>query len=261
MNLLKSNEVAINLKLFKLLRFYHLLNPSSRKVFNINFYRLTIIFFTIIFVFFTIYGQFGWFIKMDDHIDDITILMSIFHDTMSLTIVLKIILFVYNADEIWDIFIMTRVHLLKSNKCQKNVHMLQKYGKLSIRITQTISIALIGTVFIWGALPFVLNLIFAHKTNQRMENILNHRFPVTIYTYNNYFILFYIIELALLSFALIIFLANDFFIISFGFNIMAQYEIITMAFEDIGYEEQTAQNSDGNLYSKFIVNSIELLKD
>lgn len=46
-------------------------------------------------------------------------------------------------------------------------------------------------------------------------------------------------------FELYIFFANDLFIVLFGCVIMAQYEIITKAFENIGYEEQITQSHEG----------------
>lgn len=258
MNSLKSNKVAIHLKLFKSMGFYHLLDPNCKKVFNFNVYRLTLVFFNIIFLCLTIYGNFGYFIEMDDYTDDITTMMTTYVDIMFFSISLKIIVFVYNADKIWDVFVVARIHFLISNKCRKNIYILQKYKKLSTKITQIISIVSIGTVIIWSVLPLVYNMTFSHKINQRMGNILNCRFPLTVYTYNNYFILLYIIEFAVLSFGVFVFLANDVFIISFGFVIMAQYEIIIKAFENIGYEEHTAQSVDGKY--NIVVKNIDKCK-
>lgn len=186
MSSLEINEVVINLELFKLMRFYHFLDPNSRKLFNFNIYRLTLVFFIIIFLCITTYGKIGWFIKMDDHMDDITAFVSIFAELMFSSLVFKIIMIVYNADKIWDILIVAHVNFLTSYKCRKNVHIFQKYYQILVKVIQIMYIIYIGTILIWSVSPFVSNMTIRHKNNQRMGNILNYRFPVTIYTYNNY---------------------------------------------------------------------------
>lgn len=248
---IESNNFAIDLALFNQIPLYHLVNPCSRKLFNLNVYQLILILITIIIECIIIYGLTGHFIDMEDTTDEISALLLIFANIVNLMTLLKITNLVCKANNIWELLNTLRVNFLTSKHCRKNINILFNYHEKSTKIIYFVSSFLVLGYFIWAGFPLLFyatsfqDVDSAFPTSQRMDNILNYRFPVNVYTYNKYFILFYIIELGILTLMVFMHAVFEIFIISFSYIIVAQYEIIALAFENVGCEESMTQNENG----------------
>jgi hypothetical protein len=76
----------------------------------------------------------------------------------------------------------------------------------------------------------------AYKSNQRFENIINFRFPVTNIYYNNNFLIFYIIELSIGLPLAYMNLVSEVYFISLCCVMIAQYEMIQIAYKNVNSE-------------------------
>lgn len=256
--LLDSKKVTVNLALFNKMYFYRLFDPSSKKIFNCNVYQLILVFINFMVACFLISGHLGYFIDREFTTDNIVILQIIFVNIINVLSLLKTIIFVYKAKDIWNLFNVTRVNFLASKQCHNYIDVHKNYGDISTKLTYLLSFMGFAGAFVWGLYPLVMYAISngdmneENTTNLRIENIMNLPFPVTaVYTYNNYFIFFYILELSNLIFNVFIHAVYDIFIVTFSFALIAQYEIITKAFEKMGYTEQITVYAQDD-YSKSV---------
>lgn len=248
MNAIEHSEVAINLSLFKMFRFYHLFNPNSKTIFNFNVYRLIIVMFVLIIQCIVILGTFIFFTKIKENDFDSThtshFVLFVLVNSLNM---LKVITFIYKVNDVWVLFDVTRIDFLTSRQCRKYVGILRKYRLISIQNTNFFSMFLVSTFVVWSLFPFIYYLKntweFGIKqannrdsiNNRRTENILNCMFPVTVSTYNTYYVLFYLIELMITVMMLYIRLFYQIFFISFYCVFIAQYEVIARAFRNVDY--------------------------
>jgi hypothetical protein len=147
--------------------------------------------------------------------------------------------FISKANNIWNLLNVIRMHFLTSTQCQKHIGILQKYRKISIKITNYISFLTIISSILWFLYPLVLMLFQkekAYKSNQRFENIFNFRFPVTNSYYNYNFVIFYIIELFIGLPLAYMHSVNEIFFISLCCVMIAQYEMIQIAYKNVNSE-------------------------
>lgn len=257
MSSLESNEVAINLKLFKLFRFYHLFDPNSKKICNLNVYHLAWYIINCVIGCIIIYGFIGYFTEMEDVIDSIFYIQILFCYLLYSLSLLKIITFLYKANNIWDLLRVTRINFLTSTQCQTHIGILHKHRDKSIKITNFISGFGILTTLEWILFPLMLRLFpknNAEYSNRRFENIFNFRFPVTVDEYNNNYFVFYIMESFIAMFMLYVYVVIDLFFISVCYVIIAQYEIIKRAFESVN-SEVSSENNNGKSRIRIIIYS------
>lgn len=244
MNEFESKCVAINLPLFRFYCLHRLLNPNIKSIFDFNAYRLIIFVITLITLLMTLVV---WFSTLTDDVttnDDVQMMQLLLIYTVYFRTVLIVITCVYKANDIWNLFDVTRVNFLTAGDCQKHIHVLHKYRKLSIQITNFISLFLIETDIVWILSPFVLNGSSssppheADVINQRNRSILDLSFPVSVYVYNNYYFAFYAMELLFLMQMAYVNLVFNIYFISFCCVFIAQYKIISLTFENIAYKDR-----------------------
>lgn len=246
---LDNSETVINLKLFKQLRLYQLFDPSTRKIFNFNIYQLILILILFVYVCIIIFGLSGYIVGTKITPDNISESLILCTHIVNIVTLLKAINFLYKANDIWELFNVTRINFLTSRHCRKYINNHKKYQKLSSKIVNCIITMTIISGVIWTTFPLVLYAKSFGDLNavERFENILNYRFPVTISTYNKYFILFYIMELIITMIVAFLQINFTIYIVSFSFVIVAQYKIIALAFASIGYDDQMTRIDDGRL--------------
>lgn len=73
------------------------------------------------------------------------------------------------------------------------------------------------------------------RLNRCYENFINLRFPVSINVYNSHYYLFYLMEAEIEFLATYWAVMIDVFLVSIFCVIIAQYKILTKAFENIGH--------------------------
>jgi len=240
MNSLQSHEVVFNLELFKKLRFYHLFDPHSAKIFNHNIYRLVCIALIVSITAINVYGFLGFIVKMEDTVGEIELIQILYNHMHSFLSALKISVCIYNADKIWDLLDVTRINFMKSSHSLKHLKILYKYQETSIKIINFIYVLLKITVIGWIIFPLLLNItsIADRGGEKRYENILNYRFPMKIHLYNSHFFLIYIFELEVVFIIAYSWLVIYILLISISYVFTAQYEMCAQAFEMIGHEEE-----------------------
>jgi len=251
-SLLEPKEVSINLKLLKLFRFFHLFDPKTRKICNINVYHLVWYIINSVLSCIVIYGLLGYFTEMEDVIDIVFHIQLMFCCLIYSLSLIKIIVFLYKANNIWDLLSVTCIHFLTSTRCQTYIGILHNHRKKSIKITNITC----GLVFInaieWSMYPLVLKLLQkedANQSNRRLENIFNLRFPVTINNYNNNYVTFYIMESSIIMFLLYIYVVIDVFFISICYVMIAHHEIIKRAYENVN-STLNSKNNNGKSIDK-----------
>ncbi|XP_060842462.1 uncharacterized protein LOC132922785 [Rhopalosiphum padi] len=257
-SLLKPNEVCINLKLLKLFCFFHLCDPKSKTIFNLNVYHIAYYIISFLVGSIVIYGLIGYVTEKEEVFNIANDIQIMFVCIIYYTCLVIIFTFIYKANNIWNLLDVIRMHFLTSTQCQKHIGILQKHRKKSIKITNYISFLTIISTILWVLYPLVLMLLQkedAYKSNQRFENIFNFRFPVTNSYYNNNFFIFYIIELSIGLPLAYMHLVSEVFFISLCCVMIAQYEMIKRAYENVNselnYENSNKQKNDVNINDCF----------
>lgn len=85
--------------------------------------------------------------------------------------------------------------------------------------------------------------------NRRLENVINRRYPITVNTYNQYYVLFYIIETIIAIKSLYLILMIDILLLSIGWAITVQYEVLAVAFKNLGHDVNF-QKGETTLFKK-----------
>ncbi|XP_025207698.1 uncharacterized protein LOC112603381 [Melanaphis sacchari] len=248
-------DVAFNIKLYKILRFYDIFDPKSTKIFGYNYYRCTGIIITILTQSYILFGLTGFLIPMEDSINYIEQSMLIFVNSMNFLTVIKICVFVNKANNTWDLFDVTRINFLKSEQCCKyRYKILEKVRNKSIRLTNFIVVFAIISLTIWIIYPLVIHFYLTtngQNNHQRYQSVLYLRYPVTKNTYNQYYFVFYTIE-AILAFGILYYsILIDTVLVSLCWIFIAQYEILSEAFGNIKYDDK---KKDGSIkaYNDFL---------
>lgn len=257
MELLRNEDVVINLALFKRTYFCHLFDPNSKKIFHYNVYRFIGVVFFATAIAIVIYTGIGFYegTKENLNIADTHTLQIVFSYFFVFINLIKIIIFLYKADAIWNLFGQTRIDVLKSALCRKHIGTLIENRKNIIVITNLFFGFGISMVSLWIALPLLFNklVITTINANQRYLNPIDFEYPVTTAVFNQYYYIFYAAEsfiLFLWYFSLLI----DTFIWSICWMLNSQYEVVTMAFANVGHEKTTEDkinSTSGKWYLKY----------
>ncbi|XP_022160523.1 uncharacterized protein LOC111026702 [Myzus persicae] len=240
MDKLRVEEFSINLELMKRFRFYHIFNPNVTTIFNFNAYRLLLFLCGSIMIMIIVYSTLGFFVEMDDTLSYIDFFVVIFVMIVLFLCYWRICIFLYNADAIHDLFSISRIDFLNSKHCCKNVNVLYDNRDKSIKISNYFFLLSTTVMSQWIIFPLVV-IAFTkpEDENTRFQNILNLRYPVSTHTFNQYYYIFYLIEVAVAVFTMYVMIMPDILLMSFCWVIMAQQEVLIRAFKNIGYEENS----------------------
>lgn len=246
-----DSEVTINLSLFKRFRLYHFFNTKSPTVFNYNVYRLRVFIFIIITQCVTYYSLLGLINtspeKNNDSIDnDVDVFQSVYAQFHSMFCCFKMFVFLYYADDVWNLLEIARIDFLKSVSCLKHIQILQDYRERSFKIVNFFSIFLWTILFFFMLIPLFTNILFVNASaTQRYESIYNIRFPVSTSNFNRYFFVFYGMETSIAVLQVMTISLTDILLISFAYIIIAYYKIHAQAFGDVGKKLKTQNDADG----------------
>lgn len=241
MNSFETNEMVVNLELFKALRIFHLFNPKAGpKIFNFNVYRLATILVTATVLCIVVYGSSGLIVgtELKNNMDSLTKVQFVGTYVIVIQAVLKAAIITYNADKFWELLHLGRINFL-SEKCSKYIGIFYKYRKISMISTKCITILGVVIIFMWTLFPLVINVYNMNKSDTlilRYENILNLFYPVTLSVYNQYYFVFYFMENIVNLFYSYVIIVTNIILISFFLVLISQYETIFMAFENVGYK-------------------------
>lgn len=239
MSLFEDHEVAINTVLFKTLGIFHILDPSllkSTNIFNYNFYRFIIVVLIAIVLFINCFGLLGFVIKKYDIVNELVLLQTINGHIMYFQCILKLSIFVYNADKFWDILDVTRINFLINKSCYKHVKILYTCRDKLIKTTNLIAVMVNITLFMWLIVPILSYITWPDDDHRRYDSIINMWFPVSTHIYNEYYFIFFIMEATVAIFTGYVLTIFDVFSISISYILMCQYEVITLALKNFGHE-------------------------
>jgi len=142
------------------------------------------------------------------------------------------ILFIFNRNKFLELLEVTDLQFLKSKYCHNNIKILYKHRDRALKLTSYFFMFIIFNTLAWPLFSLMINH-FKENENERLENVINWRFPVNVNTYNQYFKLFWALEttigIQMVYFVFII----DVLILSVGWAITIQYEVLAEAFKNM----------------------------
>jgi len=246
MNTLKDVDVAINLKLLRKCNFYQMFDTSERMIFGWNIHQLCYIVFVGLIQCFIIYGNAGLIFK-NENIDKKT---DYFLDTfISLNILLafwRMFVYLYNANKVLDLFDVTRFDFFTSKQCVNYKNTLYNYCDKFRMYSNWYVIFSIVIIVQWIIFPIAITMFTTRESsNVRFRNILNLNFNVSAQTYNQYFVIFFLIEAIITFSSIYSFIMTDFLLLSFCSVIMTQQKILINSFRNFGHLDnlQTSKTS------------------
>ncbi|VVC40510.1 Hypothetical protein CINCED_3A011837 [Cinara cedri] len=238
-----STQDTVNIVLLRRIGFFALFNPKTKKVFNCNIYRVCCVLVTFIIECLTVYGMIGLFVETEGKLDNVNLSNLLVYYQVNILCLVEISTFIYRAEDIWHLYKVTGVNFLTNRRSRQHKHILYEYREVSIMATNYLCKFLVLAVSAWILYPQLLNFntftgvhdIDITKT-KRFYNVFDIRFPVTTRTYNDYYYLFYLIEVFMVTSMGYLFVMFNTMFISFSFVLMAQYEIVANDFASIGDE-------------------------
>ncbi|XP_060852031.1 uncharacterized protein LOC132930274 [Rhopalosiphum padi] len=238
MNKLRAEEVVVNLELMKRSMIYHIFNPNGSKIFNCN--RLLFFLYGVFLNSIFVYSASGFFVEMEDTLTYIDFSVIIFVMINFFLCSWRFCIFLYNFEIIYDLFNVSRFNFFKSKHCCKNINVLFGYRDRTIKITNYVFVFSTTVMLQWILYPLVLIAFTTPEDeNIRQQNIMNLRYPVSTHNYNQYYFIFYFMEVILALFTMYAMILPDILLISWCWAIIAQQEVLTQAFKSIGLEDNS----------------------
>lgn len=237
----ESLNLAVNLTPFKRLGFYYLFDPAGNTVCNVNVCRVFGALLILVAQIVIVYGVLGFYsIGADESIDHTVRVQLLFAYLIESLCLVKTVTFVCKANGIWQMFSVADSDFLAGTQCLRHAAVLRWYHDRSVTIINVLSGFAILAAVQWALYPIVSNSLFVEDVGQwrqqnRFENIINFRYSVTVDMYNDRYLLFYAGELLVTVFFVYVYVIFDVFFISFCYDIIARYEMIARAFENVGH--------------------------
>lgn len=242
MGTLQNNNCAINLDLFKRCRYYQMFDPNVDKIYGWNLYRFAIVAIVLIIHLLITFGNLGLFLETDYSLSMVDVFLVAYGNIHVCLSLWKISILLYNANTIWELFDVTRIDFFKSEHCIGNIKILDSHQKKTVRLTELYYFFGKMLIIEWIIFPLIVNTFTSSENaNQRILNIINFPFPVNIRTYNQYYVIFYVVETILAIYVMYCILIIDIIILSFGWVIIAQYEVLIRACNDVGFNTQISK--------------------
>lgn len=247
-------EPTIDVTLFKLLRMNKIFNQDGTKMFNFNVYRLIGSAIIVVVQSIIVVGSSGFFVGGTDAVNVAAVSEFVFFYLFNSTCIIKAITFVYKADDIWNLFDVIGLDFLTSELCRSRTEVLRKHRDVQTTLLISINVLSLTATVLWAVFPAALTAtewlssdggVYADDTTRHFSNIFNLPFPVTACLYNNYYILFYLVELTILMFLVYTNTCFNTFLISFSCVMTSLYETISQAYENVDQKQTTSQKSTG----------------
>jgi len=181
----------------------------------------------------TVVGLTGFIYSTDVYINnDFEDMQLLFYIACITVSNIKVVIIIYNSDEIRKLFDLSHESFLSNKYCKKKYQM-KNFKKQSVRTFVWYIFFFYSTALLWILLPNTK--IIDETTNMiiRKNNVLNLKYPITVKTYNTYYNIFYVIESILTiycGFELIMF---DVFLLSTLQLISTRYEMVSSAYQNI----------------------------
>jgi len=114
-----------------------------------------------------------------------------------------------------------------------------EYRETSIKISSYIFRYFLTVFIIWMSFPVILKIFMMPKNpNRRHTNIFNLHYPVFVNFHNQYYFIFYFMELIIETFIAYTATMVDIFLISISLVIISQYEVLRQVLESVGHDDK-----------------------
>lgn len=238
MNTLQNDEVNINLKLLKQFHFYQIFVPNERMVFGLKVHQIYYILLVGIVQCLLFYAIVGLFFVDDDigiKIDYFIYFFAILNAQLGC---LKVVAYMYNANKISAILNVTRFDLFVSKHCVVYKNILYSDRDKSRIFTNWYAYLSFANVIQWFLIPIVINILTTSEgSNVRLQNVLNLNFCVSTHTFNQYYVIFYTIEVTITLGSMYCYILGNVLIISLCTAIMSQQEVLIQAFKNFVHDD------------------------
>lgn len=244
MKALQDEEVVMNLKLLKRARFFHVFDPDSRKIYNWNVFLIPIITTNVVsqcVPFLVLMGFFVHGLSSLSNIDFFLVLFIILYNYITLFMLIRIL---NKSTLIWTLFPVTKFDFLTGATCARNTEILNEYRTKATRVTNFFLGLIVVVLIQWAFIPLALNLFTRNENgNRQMQNVFNYHYPVNTRAYNQYYLVFYLLEIMQLYSIGYIVLILDIILITFYYPLIGQYKVICRSFESIGFQDKTQKGN------------------
>lgn len=245
-----TKEIIVNGMLFKCVFFLLLIVPTSPKIFNVNAYRF---FGVAAFTFIQciiVYGLLGHIMRPENEIDVNTKCQIMFVLACSVLILVLLFTLLFKSKDVLGLSTMINVDYFTSTRSCQHVEIFYEYCNLSIKIAYIFAFLTVTCTISWATFPILINtqqrdVRSNHDYIRRYENVINLQFPVTTVVFNDYYLVFYAMEVMVTIYLATMNMAYNVFFIVISFALIGQYEVIKKAFEDISHDLIIIENTDG----------------
>jgi len=239
MDTFNEQNVIINFKLWKKLQFYQIFDlTSGTKIYGWNVHQLFFTVHTAFALIFNCYGTFGIVFTKSNTVSYVDLFDVFTTNTQIFLSLWRLFVLLNNTNRYLDLFKIAQINFLRSKQCSNYHKILYKHRDRLMMFTNCFLTYFVALVLQWIFIPLVINkFTIFENSNVRAKNIINYSFFVSTQTYNQYFIIFYIMELTIASITVYILIMTDILLISLCSTIVSQQGVLIHAFKNIGHEE------------------------
>lgn len=238
-----EETLAIDLKLFKFIGFYQIVDPSSPKLFGYNVYKLVNCILIMVTTTMTVVGMSGNVFGTDGPVEyDFKYVQLLFYIGCILIGNVKLIIVICNAERIFDLFTVAHNSFLTSKHCKKNWRKIENCRRQFKRIFLFYLFFFFMTGILWTSMPVIVNnytvsgKLQNDLSTSRKLSIVNLRFPVTVSTYNKFYSVFFSVECLLVSYCTFGLVTYDLFLIALLLLTSDHYQVVSSAYESFDFK-------------------------
>jgi len=245
MDILDEKNYIFNIKLAKITRLYQILDPGTVKYKGRNVYHIIIAFFSLYVcatsVLFTLSVLYYWTVDMALSIDYTWKLEN------SIFVLYKIWLIVQHSDDIWNCLSITRYDFTSFSNRNRHI-ILDRWRDRVVLYTNLYAIVYITAATIFTLIPFAFSEdklpVKSHdgSIGYYRLNIMNFYLIASDETYNAHYSMFVFAEGLCTCILVSTFIIFDILLVTLCVGICCQMQMISSAFESVGYKSPRDQN-------------------
>ncbi|XP_050434429.1 uncharacterized protein LOC126841809 [Adelges cooleyi] len=242
-------DYVFNVRLAKLLGLCQTLHPKNAKYYGYNIYQLSTMFgMVLVGITAAVSGLTGMYHWSND-LTQFSLVYTTCQNLMFL--IYKSTAMFKRSDEIWDCLDVIRFDFLSYEFYDKTI--LKVWQTRTIRITYAICAMSFTATGLWAVGPLFISESYVNLRNRDGSydsyrlSVFNFYFMVSSDVYNEYFLMFHIVETLIVYTISIIMVLSHVVVISLFYAIAGQLEIINNALENFEKNHINFQ-AEGNLY-------------
>lgn len=234
-----DDEVIINLKLLKLCGYFDLIVPNGKTILGFHMNRLIFAIIICIIHAVVLYSNLGLFANLDYKISYNDFFLILFCDLIIFLTFYKTCLMFNRIDSIFELLDVTRIDFLTSKLCRKNNKILYGYRDVIKKYSYSYNVLVVVVAFQWVLYAFLVHVFFVDDSkNGRFTNVIDMPYPINTQELNEYYSIIFIIESIFIISTLYCTLMIDTLLLSYGWIITFQYEILGLAIKNLGYRKK-----------------------